>query len=230
MDFNYPDLLVQVIVPERGDSSRGRIGTAYPVAEGRVITARHVLFDKALDQEQPFKARWFYRCDHTAEDGGWLSVAPDAVCWPGTDELDAAVFELPFPPGVVLRHRLAARLPVVSGGRLSYWSSAGFGDFSGGQGVEQEAVSAGGTLLARASSQPLKLQLDGSYEQAEGWRGASGASGASGGPVMAGQQIIALLNVLPGGFEGTRLEAVPAPALLAHDGLRRALGLPPRFR
>jgi len=222
MGFNYPDLLVQLIVPERGNSSQGRIGTAYPVAEGRVITAGHVLFGKALDHDQPFKARWYYLCDRDAEDGGWLTVEREAILWPGTDALDAALFELPFPPEVVLRHHLAARLPVVGGGRPIYWDSAGFADFSGGQETGREAVSAIGKLLPRASKEPLKLQLEGSYEHDDGWRGASG------GPVIVGQQIIALLTMLPDGFDGTRLEAVPVPDLLANDELRQALGLPPR--
>ena len=86
MDEN---LLVRIIVPTV--DGKARLGTGYPVARDRILTARHVLAQPDRDENQPIQIQW------QAADSVAMPPATANVLWQGGADMDAAVLEYKLP-------------------------------------------------------------------------------------------------------------------------------------
>jgi len=212
----FKDLLVQLYVPLK-NSDKGRIGTAYPVGQDLILTARHNLFADKVDQDQPFEIRW-YKLPEGEPARQWQPVQHDAVVWRGSGELDAVLFKYPLPEELNDWRGLSPRSPRG----LEKWESEGFAD-SGrlDQRDRRESVCFDGCWHTPGSADAqASLRVEGSFDTEQGWQGASGS------PVFVGEEIIALVTEWRPHFKGTKLKSVRAERLLADKGLRKQLGYP----
>lgn len=200
-----PDHLVQVFVHKAGGG--GRIGTAYPVAPGRLLTAKHVL--------HPEKATGAIDVCWVNLDGAARTPRPAEIEWEGGQGADAAVLRCEFPPGFAAAPDLISRAQPPPG---LEWSSAGF---------VKAGASKGPTPLA-GEIQPLATdpRRDGTFElgvdyaatSAEDWLGASGS------PVFVGQRILGVVAFTHPTFAARRLTATATCHLLEDPRFRAAIG------
>lgn len=214
MERNFKDLLIEVFVPLANGNGQGRIGTGFPIARDRILTARHVLFGAGLDQAADFELRWHHWRDTTQSAGRWQRVARVGIVFSGTADLDAAVIEYPFPPEVAAWYPLTARNHATG----THWESEGFPDVGRREDNSRVAVPMQGKTHRYASrAKDAWLDVDAPPVPA-GWRGASGS------PVIVLSQVAGILTEVPPGFQGGRLMALPAARLLADAQFRQAIG------
>lgn len=212
----FKDLLIQLWTPARREGGKGRYGTGYPIGKDRILTARHNLVGKDVDQRAPFKIRW-YKLPEGSPARKWCSVERESIVWEDVG-LDAALIAYRFPAEVCDWRGLSPREPRGN----ESWESEGFPD----HGVlddpkQRESVTFdGGWHTPASGDQQASLRVNGGVDLEQGWRGASGS------PVFAGEEIIAMLNEWRPHFKGTKLKAVRASKLLQQDGLRKKLGYP----
>ena len=112
------DLLVEIFVPTTDGSGVGKIGTGYPVAKDRLLTARHVLFPPHRDGTKPIEIRWHHQPVETRR---WIAIPDENVLWPGDTDYDAAVIACPLPPDAEPWGTLSIESP-----RPGEWESEGF--------------------------------------------------------------------------------------------------------
>jgi hypothetical protein len=84
MDKNW---LVQIFVPTTDPEGKGSVGTGYPVARERILTARHVVFHENRDDSKPIEARWYHLDESQRE---WRTVSK--IIWDSKKE-EVAVIE-----------------------------------------------------------------------------------------------------------------------------------------
>jgi hypothetical protein len=197
-----PKLIVQVRCTH---SESNKIGTAYPVAQGRIITARHILADVGKQIEtNRITLNWHNQ---------GFECKPDSVIWDGGEERDAVVLECQFPSGVTIPGDL---LSDEEPGANRDWESLGFAA-SGGD----APLPLGGAMHPSTDGgRSFQLMEKAPPDQAVEWRGISGA------PVFAGDRIIGLINNGLTRFRG-RLIAIPIFPLLDLPEFRKAVGLAP---
>ena len=111
MDEN---LLVRIIVPTV--DGKARLGTGYPVARDRILTARHVVAQPDWDKNQPIQIQW------QASASVAMPPATANVLWQGGADLDAAVLETTFPKTVNSWGVLSEQKALLG----STWNSCGF--------------------------------------------------------------------------------------------------------
>ena len=214
MHDNCWNLLVEVFVPTTAEDGTGRIGTGYPIAKNRILTARHVLFPKDLNPAADFKIRWHYWRDSGKPAGQWQTVGRDRIVWPGTTELDAAVIELTFPEEVNDWRSLSARNPATG----TPWESQGFPDVGKREDSSRVPVPIrGGTYKRADRAKECWLDVTAPPQVAADWQGASGS------PVFVLSQIVGIIIEVPPGFSGM-LTALPASRLLDEPAFCAAIG------
>ena len=97
------EFLIEIFVPGTNDEP-GSIGTGYPVAPDRIITARHVLTDAQGRVSPRIQVRWYYAPETSTALGQptlrrWIDV--DVGTLPFEDkDLDIAVVACEFPDGL----------------------------------------------------------------------------------------------------------------------------------
>lgn len=204
MDDNCWNLLVEIFVPTTAGDGVGRIGTGYPIAKDRILTARHVLFPEDLKSAADFKIRWHYQRDSGKPAGQWQTVGRDRIVWPGTTELDAAVIEFAFPEEVNEWRNLSARNPATG----TPWESQGFPEVGKRDDNSRVPVPMRGGIYKRADrAKECWLDVTAPPKVAADWRGASGS------PVFVLSQFVGIIIEVPPGFSGM-LTALPASRLL----------------
>ena len=211
MDKN---LLVEIFVPTAGEG--GLIGTGYPVAKDRILTARHVLLPEDRDPQRPIEVRWYHQQGAARE---WIATGDDAIVWEGGEDCDAAVLACTFPDGVVEWGLLSAEKP-----RDQWkWESEGFAEAGKRDDQTRRPVGMIGEVFSAADTAP-EFELGAKYavELPEGWRGASGS------PVFVMGKIIGGVVTCPLDFDAQRLLAVPVWRLLEDQGFRDAIGFDER--
>jgi hypothetical protein len=203
MDEN---LLVRIVVPTV--DGKTRLGTGYPVARDRILTARHVVTPSDRDANQPIQIHW-----QTA--AGVLSPSTTAhVHWQGGPDLDAAILETIFPKTVNTWGVLSEQKPASD----SRWTSSGFAR-AGRTPAERKVIGMTGQVLAvRENQARLELGVEYPPEQREAWQGASGS------PVFIEGRICGVVAVCEEDFHGNRLEATAVCRLLQLREFRAAIG------
>jgi len=214
MERNCKDLLIELFVPSTAGNGSGKIGTGFPIAKDRILTARHVLFGDGRDEAVDFELRWHHWRGSGKPAGKWQRVARKQILCKGSDDLDAAVIEHPFPPEVCDWLPLTARNHATG----TRWESEGFPDVGKREDDSREAVPMQGKTYRYASrAKDAWLDVDKPPVPA-GWKGASGS------PVIVLSQVAGILTDVPPGFQGGRLKALPASRLLADEQFREAIG------
>jgi len=228
MGRNYKNLLIELYVPLAVGDGKGKIGTGFPIAEDRILTARHVLFGDGIDENADFEIRWHHARGGDDPAGSWQAVARGQIVFEGSDELDAAVIAYPFPPTVRTWCPLTARNHATG----TRWESEGFANVGRRDDDTRDAVPMKGEIYSyasRASDQWLDVDAPPVPEHLRNGPGDNGEhapacwKGASGSPVMVLSQVAGILTTEPIPFGGGRLWALPASRLLADERFRGAI-------
>jgi len=149
---NDLDLLVEIFV---GNGGQGHVGTGYPVARDRILTAGHVLFPDGWNSAAPVHLRWHYRRDSDSKAGRWQPVSRDRILWPPPERRgdratpDAALIEHPFPKEVKSWRSLTARNHATR----TPWESQGFADVGCREDDTRVAVPMSGQSTVRPTGQ-----------------------------------------------------------------------------
>ncbi len=202
MDEN---LLVRISVPTV--DGKARLGTGYPVARDRILTARHVV-TPGRDENQPIQILW----PAAADVSGGATVG--RIVWQGGPDLDAAILDTTFPTTVNTWGILSEQRPAPA----ARWNSCGFAR-AGKTPAERKLIGMIGHVLAvRESPAQLELGVEFPPEQREHWQGASGS------PVFVQGRICGVVGACEENFRGNRLEATAVGRLLQLPEFRAAIG------
>lgn len=206
--MSYKNLLVEIFV-DIGEEE-GYIATGYPIAEGRLITARHAIFP---DDKQPrrIEIRWHHQEDDA---GKWQAPLDPAQCivWEGGELFDVAVLKCPFPvEGSAL---LSSDKPKDG----MTWASEGFAA-AGKRGNKRQPVPMLGEVHSAADTEKrFALGVKYATEKPADWQGASGS------PVFVNGEIIGIIESCPAHFNAERFNATPTWKLLEEASFRAAVG------
>ena len=207
MDKN---LLVQIVVPV-GDKG-WEIGTGYPVAKDRILTARHVLFPKNRNKTRKIEIRWFHLSGPAKK---WDPIDDSCIIEESYNDLDVAIINHPFPEQVDNWGILSEDKPSDH----VDWVSQGFASAGKLEGDVQEPVDLKGNTYSMADTQTsFKLGVDDKVQEEKQWKGASGS------PVFVNGVILGVIISCPPNFDGNRFRATPTWKLLEQDGFRKAIG------
>jgi hypothetical protein len=216
------DYLIRVYRHLDGGRREVMVGTAYPVAAGRILTARHVLADNegAIDPSK-LEITWFY---HKQDELRFRSnPASVQLIWDGlknggeTGKWDAVILKCEFPRDVkVATPILEKRTPAAH----EEWESRGFPAI-GIRDTDLEPTSLQGrTCGCHEADRKFQVIADGKGRDARGWRGASGA------PVFVRGRILGLIIESCELTEGARIDAIPILRLLEISSFRDAVSFP----
>lgn len=202
-----PKHLVQVFAHSAGGG--GSISTGYPVADGRVLTAKHGLFPKGATGA--IEVRWYNL------EGDARKYRPASVVWKGGEGVDAAVLACKFPAEIkAAPYLIAYEAPP----NWSKWMSVGFAA-AGARECQEEPVPLGGQVLPLTTDPvrtgTFKLGVVFPAERAEDWLGASGS------PVFVGQRILGVIASAQRPFGARRLTATATCRLLEDQKFRSAV-------
>ena len=209
------DLLVEIFVPITGSPGLGKIGTGYPVAKDRILTARHVLFPPNRDPGKPIEIRWHHQ---TGETHQWIEIADEAVLWSGDEHCDAAVIACPLPPDAGPWGTLSIESP-----RPAEWESEGFPEIGKRDDGARVTTAMQGRMhrMAKAASF-FALDLNAGPNRDELLKGASGS------PVMSEWKLLGVIVECPPHFDTKRLWAVPSCRLLEIPDFCKAIERTPQ--
>lgn len=197
-----------VLIASRRENGHKLLGTGTVVAPGRVLTARHVAFDKVNGEPKPALVV-------RREGGAWF---PANVAWHGVDGLDVAVLETAL-GGAVPSHALAL-LSARDIRPAESWEAQGYPAVRKRDETPSETLEKiGGKTRSCGRGEPI-LFLD-APTHPEVWGGLSGAA------VVIGQEVVGVVRSEPQGWNGERLSSTPVATFLHHPGFREALGLRP---
>lgn len=225
------EFLIEIFVPGTDDQP-GSIGTGYPVAPDRIITARHVLTDQQGQVSPRIQVRWYYAPETSSALGPptlrrWIDVDVGTLAFED-NQLDIAVVAFEFPDGLrdwsVLSEGFIAK--------RTAWLSEGFIEagkreqrrnaeaFSGT--VENDREYPAGTMMLNVTAPPQfastrDKDADEDHQSESLWRGGSGS------PVMANGALAGVITSCPHDYGAARLRAVPIATLLEKKEFREAV-------
>ena len=210
-------LLIRVYRALPPSNDEVEIGTAYPIARDRVLTARHVLADNGgnIDTRR-LELTWF---NHLLPNGNRVRSKAGKVKWDGREAgWDAAILETKFPSDTSLpQNLLDGREP----GPGEDWESAGFAQTGQRKDERQPQALRGKTLRRVGDDKAFQLGVDYAAKYAEGWKGLSGAA------VFVQGRILGLITDAVPPYGGGRIEAIPMFRLMRIPEFRDAALLPP---
>jgi hypothetical protein len=207
MDKNQ---LVEIFVPTRDGADSGQIGTGYPVAPDRILTARHVLFPASRDETRRIEVRWYHLLGEARQ---WRPI--DRIVWDGGTESDAALIAVGFPAGVHPTALLSGNMPVTG----AQWESEGFAR-AGKKSDRRDPVGLKGQLYAMAdTARTFELGVDDTTSLTDGWKGVSGS------PVFVSHALLGVVVTCPQNFDNRRLHATPCWRVLVDERFRSELGI-----
>lgn len=182
-------------------------GTAYPIAQDLLITARHVLYPEQRDETKLRQVEW---PDCKDAEGRVFTSDITGVLFDGGQEIDIAVVACKTPPEVNTSIKLPDRDPVTNEG----WDSFGYPQAGTNSEGKQGKIPGKGTFFQPdAGSHILHLTSEGDASIKELWRGMSGA------PVFNRNkppQLVAVIASTPKDLN-ERLYAVSIPYLLRNN-------------
>ncbi|MCP3956410.1 MAG: trypsin-like peptidase domain-containing protein [bacterium] len=189
------------------EGGRRRIGTGYRLAEGRVLTAGHVVVGATSLEVEIDRAP------------GGVRTIEATVAWPGETDagLDAVLLQCATEDAERPAFTHLARSPLA---RAAPWQSRGCARAAvAGSGVGDSMAGLRGTAFPFAAGEDrFELAAEAQPRLAEDWSGISGA------PVFVHGRIQGVIREAPVDFEGRRLYATPMHRLLAEEGFVAALG------
>ncbi len=209
------NLVVEIFTPVTGpDPGQGVIGTGYPIAKNRILTARHVVLPDNRNPTAPTEIRW--RHPQLAAHG-WIECAAE-LAWESPPELDVAVLECEFPPEV-----LREAWGFLSGAKPADhqdWTGAGFAGAGGRDKKHRNRLVnvLGKTHSMADTEESFELGAEYPADVETGWQGLSGS------PVFVHGRIIGVVVTCPADFAAARLRATPAWRLLGDADFRQVVG------
>lgn len=198
--------LCEVFVPV-DDQGKGKIATAYPIAQDRIITCAHVL-DGLLAGKTP-EVRWH----HLEPDGDYHCLDQEYLAFDGREhQVDVAVLRVKLPSDASLARPMPGFPP--QGGPTQ---SMGFPTVGLRQG-KREAIAIDGKILSYPEAhRGITIAADAPHRISGGWRGASGS------PVFTGGRLVGIYAESPEPFNNQRLHATPFYVLLQVPEFRTAI-------
>ncbi len=184
-----------VLIASRREHGHKPLGTGTVVAPGRILTARHVVFDREGKQ----------KLDIVVRQEGSTEFVPATVGWPGSAELDLAVLEADT-DDTAPSHPLAL-LSAREIDANESWEAEGYAAVLKETPSEKVEKVGGVTRSCRKGEQMLSLD---SSTHPGVWGGLSGAA------VVIGQQIVGVIRSVPLGWNGERLSATSVASFLDH--------------
>ena len=207
------NILVEIFASDGSDE--GNISTGYPVADGRILTARHGLLDDNGEPLSNIEVRWHHQ--ERDENGGWKTAD---VVWPKPGDsaedlaFDVAILSCEFPECAPGWGYLSGAKPRDDG----QWISEGF-PAVGEKNGSREAIPLKGAPFSMADRAAVfHVSNDASVKLPDDWRGASGC------PVFVDDKIIGVVVTCPEGFDAQRMAATPVWKLLGSSGFQTAIG------
>jgi hypothetical protein len=202
------DYTVQIFVTF--DDGATRLGTGYPVAKDRLLTARHVVQETGKTVKT-IEVRWF--CGDKEKESQWISATIEMCCQ--DVEVDIAVLTSEFP------QTAKGPFPILSAiqpGAKDLWQSWGYPAVGQKNEGLRQIISAQGDLHETVSwNKTIDLGVDYKVSQSGGWVGISGA------PVVVNRCIVGVITLCPNGFDQARLYATSIKAAMVEDGFKQAV-------
>lgn len=181
-----------------------QLGSGSLVAPGRILTARHVVFDSQGNAEPGL---------HVLRHGA-SKAQPAVIEWPGSTGLDAAVLkadiDLPSPG-----HPLILLSPRDFGGGKE-WEAQGYPAVRLNNPSSRLESVRGQTVSYRRGHRDIFLDI---ATKPDDFGGLSGAAAVFSG------QIVGVIRAVPNGWSGNRLEATPIASILGAPGFLASLGI-----
>lgn len=172
--------LIAKILPTKKDGKRS-IGTGYPIGNGLVLTARHVVVFKERDLNVPVSVEW-PDLEHES--------VPAEIVFDGGETLDLALLKCSLPPEAkaISTNILSRQVPDLSG----RWDSLGYPRLSKSKSTGERALdSAFGEFHHPNGTHVINLTSKSDAEQKDNWKGISGAA------VFQGEKIFAVISSTP---------------------------------
>lgn len=209
------NLLVEIFVPLIKLVGEGKIGTGYPVAKDRILTARHVICPDERDLTKPIEIRWHHQ---PLAERRWIEIPDQDILWAGDESCDAAVLACTFPANAGPWGTLALESP-----RPGDWESEGFPDVG-----KQDDGARVATAMRGSMHRMAKVAWFFALDLPVGAARDALHHGASGSPVMSDGRLFGVIVQCPPGFSAKRLWAVPICRLLEIPGFCEAIGRTPQ--
>ena len=209
------NLLVEIFVPLTVPAGQGKIGTGYPVAKDRILTARHVIRPDKRDFTKPIEIRWHHQPLATRK---WIEISDQDILWVGDENWDAAVLACSFPVDAEPWGMLSLESP-----RPEKWESEGFPDVGKRDDDTRVATAMQGSMHRMARTAwffALDLLVGADCDALH--------QGASGSPVMSDGRLFGVIVQCPPGFDAKRLWAIPICRLLEIPKFCEVIGRTPQ--
>ncbi|MDG4562398.1 MAG: hypothetical protein P9E88_14000 [Candidatus Competibacter sp.] len=217
MDAKEKDLLIEIHVTT--DDGQEKNFTGYPVAPGRVLTARHGLLPDMASDAKAIELRW-HELDAWDERRRWR---PATVIWED-DPLDAALLQCDFPDGLNGYGWLSDQPPRETN-PPTRWASAGIARAGDKSATASGSFDFHGNVYSAASSK-LRFDIGVEDEASKGayWEGSSGM------PIFVERRIIGVVMSYCEATEARRFKASPVRLMLRDPKFRAAIGYDERER
>ena len=166
--------LIAKILPTKKDGKRS-IGTGYPIGDGLVLTARHVVVFKERNLSVPITVEW--------PDLEHESVSAEVV-FDGGETLDLALLKCSLPPEAkaISTTILSRQSPELS----ARWDSLGYPRLSKDKSTGDRALdSAFGEFHSPKGTHVINLTSKSDAKQKDNWKGISGAAVFQNGKIYA---------------------------------------------
>ena len=211
MDAKEKDLLIEIHV--KANDGREKNFTGYPVAPGRILTARHGLLSDVAADAKIIKLRW-HELDAQDERRRWR---PATVIWED-GPLDAALLQCDFPDGLTGYGWLSDQPPRETN-PPTRWASAGIARAGDKSKTASGSFDFHGNVYSAASN---KLRFDIGVE--DGASEAAYWTGSSGMPIFVERRIIGVAMSCDEATEARRFKASPVRLMLRDPEFRKAIG------
>lgn len=217
MDAKEKDLLIEIHVT--ASDGRQKNFTGYPVAPGRILTARHGLLPDVVPEAKTIELRW-HELDARDERRRWR---PATVIWED-GPLDAALLQCDFPDGLTGYGWLSDQPPRETN-PPTRWASAGIARAGDRSATASGSFDFHGNVYSAASNKPrFDIGAEDEAMAAEYWEGSSGM------PIFVGRRIIGVAVSTGGASEARRFKASPVRLMLRDPNFRAAIGYDERER
>lgn len=205
------ELFAQIFIPTT--DGEWTLGTAYPIAEGLVITARHVVFPDDRDASTLGEVVW----PECKTSGNPFKSDIKEILFSGDKDIDIAVVVCDTPPQVSASLILSAKDPVAG----EAWDSFGYPRAGENKkGIREEIPDMGKFFSQNPNKLKLHLTTEGIAITPELWKGMSGALVFN----RKTGKLVGVISEVPKNFNG-RLYAVSIPYLLrTNDDFKKAVG------
>lgn len=200
------DLLVEVHV--KTDDDQHENFTGYPVAPGRVLTARHGLLPEVHASKKQIEVRWHH------QKGGKRKWRKAKIEWQD-EKLDAAVLSCRFPPGVEGFGLVSDQAPRAH----LLWDGTGI-PRAGDKSAEASGPFSFLGKVMSAQSDAFRFQIGIDYEVSdpEWYEGASGMA------VFVDHRILGIALSTGGPARARQFLASPTRLMLANEKFCKAIG------